>query len=158
VTAIEPARMSDFDAIAKLLDESRLPTAGLRDSLPNALVARENGTVVGAAALERYRSGALLRSVVVAEPMRGRRLGERLTRAALDLAREHDAPAAFLLTTTAPEFFSRFGFETITRGEVPDDVRQSIEFSSACPASAIAMKLDLTPASRAESRRPSARR
>jgi amino-acid N-acetyltransferase len=140
---IVPARDSDFDAVAALLDASELPTAGLREAFPSALVARENGDIVGAAALEIYRSGALLRSVVVAQSIRGRRVGEQLTRAALEMARRQHAPAAFLLTTTAPEFFSRFGFETVTRDEVPDDVRQSIEFRSACPASAVVMRVRL---------------
>src|SRR5207244_12398644 len=107
------------------------------------LVARKNGDVVGAAALEIYRSGALLRSVVVAQSMRGRHVGEQLTRAALEMARRQRAPAAFLLTTTAPEFFSRFVFETVTRDDGPDDVRQSIEFRSACPASAVVMGVRL---------------
>jgi amino-acid N-acetyltransferase len=130
---------------------SHLPIAGLRESLPSALVVREDGAVVGSAALETYGSGVLLRSVVVRESVRGRRLGERLTRAALDLARERRAPAAFLLTTTAPQFFSRFGFATIARDQVPDDVRQSIEFTSACPASAVVMKVELTISDRSAS-------
>jgi len=141
--AIEPARESDFEAVAALVEASRLPTTGLRESLSHAVVARQNGAVVGCAALEPYRGGVLLRSVAVAESLRGQGLGERLTRAALDLARQEHAPAAFLLTTTAAQFFPRFGFKSITRAEVPDDVRQSVQFVSACCASAVVMRLDL---------------
>ena len=63
-----------------------------------------------------------------------------LTEAALALARARDERAVFLLTTTADRFFPRFGFERITREDVPESVRQSIEFESACPASAIVMR------------------
>ena len=38
------------------------------------------------------------------------------------------------------QFFLRFGFERITLDDVPESVRQSIEFQSACPASAIVMR------------------
>ena len=141
--AIEAARESDFRAIAALLEASHLPTVGLRECLTHAIVARDNGDVVGCAALEMYPSGVLLRSVAVAERVRGGGVGQRLTDAALVLARGNRVPAAFLLTTTAAEFFPRFGFERITRDEVPADVRQSIEFTSACPASATVMRVIL---------------
>jgi amino-acid N-acetyltransferase len=47
--------------------------------------------------------------------------------------------ALYLLTTTAERYFPSFGFRTIDRGEVPDDVRATEEFTSACPASATVM-------------------
>jgi amino-acid N-acetyltransferase len=143
VIAIELAHQSDFDAIAALLVSAGLPTDGLRECLSRAVVARENGAIVGCAALESYPNGVLLRSVAVAAPIRGRGVGQQLTDAALRLARNEGAPAAFLLTNTAAQFFPRFGFDRITRAEVPDDVRQSIEFVSACCASAVVMKIHL---------------
>ena len=36
----------------------------------------------------------------------------------------------FLLTTTAERFFPKFGFEQITRDEVPETVQASVEFTS----------------------------
>ena len=44
------------------------------------------------------------------------------------------------LTTTAERFFPRFGFERITRDDVPASVQASIEFREACPASATVMR------------------
>jgi amino-acid N-acetyltransferase len=76
----------------------------------------------------------------VATDQQGRRLGHQLTEAALRLARSLGAPDVFLLTTTAERFFPKFGFERIAREEVPISVRASVEFQSACPASAIAMR------------------
>jgi amino-acid N-acetyltransferase len=52
----------------------------------------------------------------------------------------------FLLTTTAERFFPKFGFEQIARDEVPASVKASVEFRSACCASAIVMRKQLAPA------------
>src|SRR4029453_9466128 len=38
------------------------------------------------------------------------------------------------------KFFTRFGFEQISRSDVPAKVQASIEFQSACPALAIVMR------------------
>jgi amino-acid N-acetyltransferase len=107
------------------------------------LVANEGERVVGTAALDLYADGALLRSVAVEPHRQGQRLGHQLTDAALRLATALGANTVFLLTTTAEGFFPRFGFEQITRDEVPPFVRGSVEFQSACPASAIVMRRQL---------------
>jgi amino-acid N-acetyltransferase len=91
-----------------------------------------------------YPSGVLLRSVAVDDAWRGRGIGHQLTSAGLDLARNLGAETAYLLTTTAGDFFPQFGFARVERADVPDDVKQSIEFTSACPASALAMRVGLT--------------
>jgi amino-acid N-acetyltransferase len=140
---VEPASPNDLAAIEALLAANQLPTAGLRDSIATALVARIGSRTIGCVALEVYRSGVLLRSVAVDGAWRGRGIGHQLTRAGLDLARSLGADTAYLLTTTAGDFFPRFGFARVERAEVPDDVKQSIEFRSACPASALAMRLEL---------------
>jgi amino-acid N-acetyltransferase len=140
---VERATHDDLSAIERLLIANQLPIDGVRQCLETALIVRDNGRVIACAAFERYPSGALLRSVAVDKAYRGHGLGQRLTGAALTLARERGAQAAYLLTTTAAGFFPRFGFETIDREEVPADVRTSVEFTSACPATARAMRADL---------------
>jgi amino-acid N-acetyltransferase len=139
-TIIERARPGDLDEILALLVTSNLPLDGLRDHLATTLVARDGGRVVGSAALERYADGSLLRSVAVLPDCRGRRHGRGLTAAAIRLARECQAPALYLLTTTAEDFFRTHGFERISRGEVPAAVQTSVEFTSACPSSATVMR------------------
>jgi hypothetical protein len=42
-----------------------------------------------------------------------------------------------------PGIFPRFGFRPIGRAEVPEDVRGSVEFVSACPERARAMAAEL---------------
>jgi amino-acid N-acetyltransferase len=138
--AVQSARPDDFDGISELLRQNKLPTDGLREHLATAFVVRDADTIVGSAALEVYKDGALLRSVAVAPGFRDSGLGQTLTDAAIDLARARGVPALYLLTTTADRYFPRFGFERIDRSGVPAGVQRSVEFMSACPASAIVMR------------------
>jgi amino-acid N-acetyltransferase len=48
-----------------------------------------------------------------------------------------------LLTTTAEDFFLRFGFQPISRVEFPLAVQASVEFQEVCPDSATGMFLAL---------------
>jgi amino-acid N-acetyltransferase len=141
---ITKATAADLPAVRALLQAHDLPLAGVDDCVDAMLVARDGARIVGAAALELYAGSALLRSVVVDRAAQGAGVGSRLTQAALELARERDADAVFLLTTTADRFFPRFGFERVTREDVPASVRGSVEFVSACPASAVAMRTRLS--------------
>ena len=141
--AIEPADARDRDAILALLDRVHLPQDGLADRFDHAFIAKHNGTIVGSAVLEMYADGALLRSVAVDPALQGSGLGAQLTSTAIARAIELRVPALYLLTTTAERFFPRFGFAPIARDDVPAGLRESVEFRSACPASAIVMKKSL---------------
>ena len=140
---IESATEHDLPEIRALLERLHLPLAGVDEHLPTMLVAREAEHIVGTAGLELYGDGALLRSVAVEPTWQGKQLGHQLTEAALHLAKTCGAKTIFLLTTTAERFFRQFGFERIEREQVPPSVRASVEFQSACPASAIVMRKQL---------------
>jgi len=137
---IESATERDVPEILALLERLHLPIDGVDEHLATMLVAREGGHVVGTAALELYADGALLRSVAVEPSRQGQQLGHQLTDAALHLAISHGRHNVFLLTTTAEGFFPKFGFEPIIRDQVPPSVRASVQFQSACPASAFVMR------------------
>jgi amino-acid N-acetyltransferase len=139
---IEIARAipADAEAVFRLLEDNRLPLDGLREHLATTIVAREAGRIVGSAALEVYSEGVLLRSVAVASALQRRGLGHDLTNAALQQARTVGAPAVYLLTTTAEGYFPKFGFERIDRAQVPETIKASVEFTSACPSSATVMR------------------
>jgi amino-acid N-acetyltransferase len=141
---IEFASDQDLPEVRSLLQRLSLPLDGVDEHVKTMLVAREDGHVVGTAALELYEDGALLRSVAVDPRQQGKRLGHELTDAALRLAAAHSADTVFLLTTTAERFFPKFGFEPIARDDVPPSVQASVEFRSACPASAIVMRKHLS--------------
>jgi amino-acid N-acetyltransferase len=137
---VQAARPEDLEAIARLLSDHKLPLDGLREHLSTTIVARHSEAIVGSAALEVYDDGALLRSVAVAPGHQHSGLGRTLVDSAIDLARVRDVPALYLLTTTAEQYFPRFGFERIERADVPAGVRRSVEFTSACPSSAVVMR------------------
>jgi N-acetylglutamate synthase-like GNAT family acetyltransferase len=141
---IGKASASDTPSILALLARRALPVDGLADHLDTAVVARAANRIVGSAALEVYPGGALLRSVAVDPAFRGSGLGRQLTEAAIALARTLGVSDLYLLTTTAEKFFPKFAFAPIARSEVPESVRQSVEFRSACPASAVVMRRRLT--------------
>ena len=144
-TTIERATAADLPAILELLRRSALPPAGLEAHLSTTLAARDGTRVVGCAALELYGASALLPSVAVDSARRGQGLGRQLADRACDLGRARGARTVYLLTTTAGDFFPKLGFRTITRAEVDPAVRQSIEFTSACPADALVMRRELEP-------------
>jgi len=142
---IRRAGPSDDSAVLGLLEAAGLPVAGVLPTLPDFYVAEGDGRLVGAAGLELYDRDALLRSVVVESSMRGSGLGVALVERILEHARERDLRAVYLLTTTADGYFPRFGFGRITREQVPESVKTSVEFRDACPASAVAMRKVLEP-------------
>lgn len=141
--SIEPATTDDLPRILTLLKECELPEDGVAEHLTTVVVARKNGLVVGTAALELYGKDALLRSLAVKRALRNQGIGKHLTKSAFDLAIKHKVTTLYLLTQTASEFFSRFGFKPVIRAEVPPAVQSSIEFTSACPVTALAMMMRL---------------
>ena len=141
---IRPARPADLTAVERLLAASALPMDGVSESLHDFLVAERDGDLVGVVGLEVCcAEHALLRSTAVAAEWRGRGLGRLLVERAIAVAEERGFHALWLLTTTAERYFPSFGFTRTTREQVPDEVRQSVEFTSACPASAAVMTLPL---------------
>ena len=141
--SIGPASREDLPQVMELLEDGGLPPDGLEEHLTTILVARLQGRVVGSAALELYGTAALLRSVAVRRDLRGTGLGGRLTEATLEPSHNLVVAEAYLLTETADLFFPRFGFRSIPRSGVSLGVRRSVEFTSACPASARTIELDL---------------
>jgi amino-acid N-acetyltransferase len=135
---LRPGTPDDFPAIASLLLASGLPLDGLSADRPFAVVAVQAGRLVGCAHVERYGASALLRSVAVDAAVRRTGIGRELVEAALT-GPAGDATRAYLLTETAAAFFGRLGFRRTSRNRIPPSVRASVEFTSACPASAIAM-------------------
>jgi amino-acid N-acetyltransferase len=142
-TSIRAATPADRPAVVSLLHASALSSDGVDPALAGFAVAECDGRVVGVAGLERYGADGLLRSVAVDGGRRGEGLGGRLTRAVVDDARALGLSGLYALTTTAERYFPKLGFEVIERAEVPAPVRDSLEFRSLCPSSAIALRLRL---------------
>jgi amino-acid N-acetyltransferase len=143
VVRVDVASAQDLNAIRGLLERSGLPTSDLESAQPEFAVIRQDGQVVAAGALQRFRATALLRSVVVAPERRGSGLGRSVVSELERLAQAGEIKRLVLLTQTAADFFARQGFRTIERGSAPEDIQASEEFRSLCPSSAICMAKDL---------------
>ncbi|MFN8373032.1 MAG: arsenic resistance N-acetyltransferase ArsN2 [Anaerolineae bacterium] len=135
------AAPTDWEQVAQLLTRVELPLDGAQEHLADFVLAVDGEQLAGVAAVEQYAEHGLLRSVAVAQ--RGQGLGQTLVRHILAQARAEGLQDITLLTTTAADFFPRFGFEKIAREQTPAAVQTSIEIQEACPASATVMFLKL---------------
>ncbi|HSE27848.1 MAG TPA: arsenic resistance N-acetyltransferase ArsN2 [Gemmatimonadales bacterium] len=142
---MRPAAGADLPWARDLLAAAGLPPGGLEDQFPAAYVVLEGeGGPLGLAGLERYGAAGLLRSVAVAAGCRGTGAGAALVADRLARARADGLSAVYLLTTTAADWFPRFGFRGITRAELPAELGAAPEVAGGCPASAAVMRLALT--------------
>ena len=142
---IQPFAESDRDDIMRLQSEAKLPTEdGKMETLINFLVAREeNGTTIGVVGVELYQDPGLLRSLVVHPSCSGRELGKQLTNEVEAYARGKGVKALFLLTMAAANFFPRLGYQVTQRFNVPQLIAETLEFKSACHASAVCLHKNL---------------
>jgi amino-acid N-acetyltransferase len=139
---VRPAAPDDLGAVRSLLDAAHLPLDGLEEQFGEGYaVAVAGNEIVGAEGIEVYARSGLLRSAVVHPDWRGRGVGDALTRDRIAWARRAGLDRVYLLTTTAESYFPRFGFSRVERAEAPEEIRESREFASACPATAALMVL-----------------
>lgn len=140
---LRPAVGADWPAIEALLASNGLPLAGARQHLHTFLVACRGAEVVAVAGAEIHGDLALLRSVAVAAALHGQGIGRRVVEQLLLEAARRDIARLYLLTENAADYFTRFGFQRVPRGEAPRALEASAEFQGACPASAELMMLTL---------------
>jgi len=144
-----PARASDLGTIETLLTTAGLPTAGVQEIITRdaaqfvVAVDATTGDVVAVAGLEVCCEHALLRSVAVRDDWQRHGLGHELVKRVVCEAEARGIAAVYLLTMTAEHYFPRFGFAPVARDAVPADIASTLEFRSACPASAVAMHRSL---------------
>lgn len=138
--SVGKARPGDLPPLQELLSLCGLPFDGVADHVHAFLVARDGGRLAGSVGVERHGADGLLRSLAVHPDYRRRGLGAHLTRRALGEARRLRLRRLFLLTETAPEYFLRFQFRPIPRGQAPPALQASVEFASACPETATCME------------------
>ncbi len=146
IPPVVPATEADLADVEELVAAAGLTPAGLDACVAGgtAVVCREHdGCLLGVAATERYGDVAFLRSVAVHAPARGHGLGRALVERALADARAAGAREAWLLTEAADPFFAGLGWSPADRADAPAPIASSVEFVSACPATAIAMRRPL---------------
>lgn len=142
--AIRTASAQDLAVVQALLADAHLPTDGLEEQFGDGYAVAEcEGEAIGAEGIEIYGDAGLLRSAVVDPAWRGSGVGDALTRDRLAWAATQGLREVWLLTTTAADYFPRFGFARADRASAPAPTQRSREFAEACPASAVAMRLSI---------------
>ncbi|OGU61521.1 MAG: hypothetical protein A2V66_00425 [Ignavibacteria bacterium RBG_13_36_8] len=136
---VRPVKFSDKERIFQLLQSLRLPLEGIEEHLRNFLVMEINQKIFGVVGLEIYENKGLLRSLGVNYEVQGNSYGKLLCKEILEKAKQLNLDEIYLLTETAEDFFSKQGFEKISRKIVSDRVKESVEFKSVCPQSAVCM-------------------
>jgi amino-acid N-acetyltransferase len=125
VAVLRPATQDDVPAISDLIRSASLPVIEVGEWLDTFWVIENDGAVAACAGIERYGDSAVLRSVVVDESLRGSGQGDRLTRHALDWAREDGAKRCYLFTLDAEPFFASYGFERCRLDDFEPAARES---------------------------------
>jgi len=126
-------------AVQDLLRTCELPWEDIREHFDHFLVARQGDRIVGAVGLEHAGLSGVIRSLAVAEELRGTGIGRQLYRRIVDHAKHLGVTELGLLTTTAEGFFAREGFRRCARDQAPEYLRQTKEFQHYCPSSAVCM-------------------
>lgn len=137
---LRPAQLPQLEA---LLAGNSLPVEDCAEQAENFYGIFERDRLIAAGGLQPAGEYFLLRSVVVDPACRGRGLARELSEFLLGRAEAANSPAVYLLTETAAEYFIRLGFVPAARGQVPEAVRQTRQFSSLCPDSAQCLVLRL---------------
>jgi amino-acid N-acetyltransferase len=143
---IEEAHISDHAAVVVLLLDVNLPPDGIELNMENFLIIRHPEAaagpdfLIGSVGFEIYKDSALFRSLAVHPDFQGMGLGSRLVNSMIEIAKGKGINRLFLLTDTAEKFFEKRGWVVVTRDKVPEDVKQSIEFTTLCTSSPSMMK------------------
>jgi amino-acid N-acetyltransferase len=139
--AIKEYSATDKDAIFDLLSQTNLPIEDLTDDKLNHFIIakRQDETLIGVVGIEFHKEMGLLRSLVVHPLYRNRGLGHLLVDHIESVARQKGIKTLYLLTMTASDYFPRLGYEFTEREAVPASIKETDEFKSMCPASAVCL-------------------
>ncbi len=125
---IRKAKIGDVKIIHKLLDSCDegvvIPRSlsEIYEHLRDFFVYIKDGEVIAACALHiSWEDLAEIRSLVVTSGHQGSGAGRALLDACLEEARELGLPKVFVLTYI-PDYFMKFGFNTIDKSELPHKV------------------------------------
>jgi amino-acid N-acetyltransferase len=134
-----PASDHDLAAIRDLLSAAGLPSEDVALDLGPFVVAESHGGIVGTAGVQCLGTIGLLRSVAVTPAARTHGLATWLCGEVIEAACRRGVGELYLLTTSAPEFFAKLGFEQVPRPSAPQAVHTTREFRDLCPESSLLM-------------------
>ena len=139
---IIPVPPQQFTEALGLIKENGLPVNDIHTGT-QLFIMEEGKDVIGTVAVEYDFDNALLRSLSVKKDKTGEGLGGRLVDFIEDYVSQQGVINIYILTNTASKFFQKRGYETVPRENAPEFIRNTSEFSSVCPASAVFMKKEL---------------
>ena len=136
---IEQATGTEGPEIQAMLEKAGLTVEDLSTAPVRFWLAREGQSLAGAVGIERYGGAGLLRSLAVTPGHQGFGTGSALVQALESAMCAEGLKSIALLTQTAETFFAKRGYELTAREQVPEEIRQTAEFRSLCPATAVCM-------------------
>jgi amino-acid N-acetyltransferase len=126
--------------IKHLLETCDLPHEDITARyLNNFWVLKDDKEIVGVIGIEPFANFALLRSLAVFHRYRAKGIATQLTEKAEEHARSQKVEVLYLLTTTAEDFFKKRGYQITDRASAPSLIRETAEFQTLCPDSAVCM-------------------
>lgn len=138
-TIIRQAISDDLGKIKLLLESVSLPSVDIGDHISNFLVLEYAGTLIGTIGMELYGETALLRSLAIRKEYQFDGYGRNLYQCLVLNAQKNGVKHIYLLTTTAEKYFSKKGFRKISRYEVPEEIKNTTEYTTLCPSDSICM-------------------
>ncbi|MBX9880327.1 MAG: GNAT family N-acetyltransferase [Candidatus Obscuribacterales bacterium] len=121
--AIRSAIFSDSKAMAELLSESKMQNQIILSKNSEYWVYYDGETLVAMVGNEYVDSLALIKSLVVRGEMRGKGIAKDLLQKAIKEALEKKCTNIYAITSTAPEFFEKFGFTEVPQNEAREKLK-----------------------------------
>lgn len=140
---LRKARETDLKEILLLLEKVDLPGDGVSGNLENFFVCTYCKTVIGCVGLRIRGKSGLMRSLAVHPEHRGKGIGNVLIRKIFIYAKGKKISDMYLLTTTAEEYYVKYGFVRIQRDVVDLQMMEAPEFRSVCAQAAVCMRKEL---------------
>ena len=140
-TDIRKASSSDMDSIRVLLISCELTLAGIEDT--EFWTINHSGGIIACVGLETKGKDGLLRSLALSNGFRKSGFGKSLVVFIIQEAKNRSLRNLFLLTSTAKDYFPRFGFYSVSRSDLLGrEIMKSKEIE-ACSETCTLMKLEL---------------
>lgn len=131
------------DGLRDALIAAKLPVEDLTDAGRRFFRFDLDGRTVGYGGFEPHDGYALLRSVVVLPEARGKGMGRAVAEGVMEQAAAERCSEAYLLTTTAEDFFEHLGFRETDRTHAPKQILATKQAASICStATLLTRRLD----------------
>jgi len=126
---ISKAAIDDIEPLSRLLRKENLPPDDIEKWIEYFLVLKDKDITVGGVGLEVWGEIGLLRSFVIAEKYRYKGFGKELYDAIILKAKKLNLHSIVLLAKGTVGFFEKAGFSYISREELPQVVKNSVQFN-----------------------------